>query len=164
MTPRDSLSALISTMPNTSARKASGRWSRPREAETTEGEALPRVAMTSDFTCLTPTSATARTVCDNHFATVSRPDVHNPTTIVRETVVGQHLRHGVPVAGREVRQEALEHSACRVLQPRRRRLSSSNFAIATSRSASSNSSERLSMSPSTVSTWTSRHSASKPSC
>ena len=30
------------------------------------------------------------------------------------------LRHRVPVAGREVRQEALVHLACRVFQPRRR--------------------------------------------
>ena len=30
------------------------------------------------------------------------------------------LRHGVPVAGREVRPEAFDHSARRVFQPRRR--------------------------------------------
>ena len=42
---------------------------------------------------------------------------HHPTAIVTGNVVGQYLRHGVPVAGREVRQEALAQLACRVFQP-----------------------------------------------
>ncbi len=57
---------------------------------------------------------------DHGIPTVSDPGVHDPTTIVGGNVVGQHLGHRVPVAGREVRQEALVHSACRVFQPRRR--------------------------------------------
>ena len=51
---------------------------------------------------------------------LSDPGVHDPTAIVADNVVGQHLRHRVPVAGREVRPEALVYSACRVFQPRRR--------------------------------------------
>ena len=40
-----------------------------------------------------------------------------------ENVVGQYLRHGVPSRGpRSYVQEALNHLACRVFQPRRRRL------------------------------------------
>ncbi len=56
-------------------------------------------------------------VCDFGIPTVSDPGVHHPTTIVRHKVVGQYLGHGVPVAGREVRVDALEYSACRVFQP-----------------------------------------------
>ena len=52
--------------------------------------------------------------------TTSDPGVHDPTAIVDGYVVGQHLGHRVPVAGREVRLEALVHSACRVFQLRRR--------------------------------------------
>ena len=44
------------------------------------------------------------------------PRAHDPTAIVDADVVGQYLRHGVPVAGREVRVEAFVHSACRVFQ------------------------------------------------
>ena len=53
---------------------------------------------------------------------MSDPGIHDPTAIVSGNVVGQDLCHGVPVAGREVRQEAFVHSACRVFQPRRLRL------------------------------------------
>ena len=59
-------------------------------------------------------------VRDLGIPTVSDAGVHDPAAIVSGKVVGQHLRHGVPVAGREVRPEALVHSACRVFQPRRR--------------------------------------------
>ena len=52
--------------------------------------------------------------------TVPDPRVDHSTAIVSGKVVGQHLRHGVPVAGREVRQEAFGHLAGRVFQPRRR--------------------------------------------
>ena len=40
-------------------------------------------------------------------ATVSDSGAHHPTAIVDGEVVGQYLRHCVPVAGREVGQEAL---------------------------------------------------------
>ena len=46
--------------------------------------------------------------------------IHDPTAIVDRNVVGEHLGHGVPVAGREIRPEALVHSACRVFQLWRR--------------------------------------------
>ena len=80
----------------------------------------PRVAMTVDVTFVGPDVGDRAHVCDLGISTVSDPGVHDPTAIVSGKVVGQHLRHRVPVAGREVRQEALDHLACRVFQPRRR--------------------------------------------
>ncbi len=59
-------------------------------------------------------------VRDLGVSTVSDSRVHHATTIVAAIIVGQDLRHRVPVAGREVRLEALVHLACRVFQPRRR--------------------------------------------
>ena len=50
-------------------------------------------------------------------ATVSDSRAHHPAAIVSGKVVGQHLRRGVPVSGREVHQEAFGHLACRVFQP-----------------------------------------------
>ena len=47
--------------------------------------------------------------------TMSDSCAHHPTAIVTGKVVGQYLRHGIPVACREVRSEALGHLACRVL-------------------------------------------------
>ncbi len=49
---------------------------------------------------------------------MSDPDVHDPTAIVDGKVVGQYLRHRVPVAGREVSLEAVVYSACGVFQLR----------------------------------------------
>ncbi len=69
---------------------------------------------------VTPRSAIARMSAICGIPTVSDTRVHHSTTIVQGNVIGQHLRHGVPVAGREARLEALDHSACRVFQPRRR--------------------------------------------
>ena len=103
-------------------------------------------------------------VRDVGIPTVSDPGVHDPTAIVRGSVVGQHLRHRVPVAGREVR---VKRSYTRLAAFSSRgagRLSSSNRASAASRSASSKSSQRLIRSPSTVEKSIIRHSASKPSC
>ena len=65
-----------------------------------------------------PTSAKARMFA----ISASRP-CRTPAFTTRRrssvvNVVGQCLGHGVPVAGREVRKEALEHLACRVFQPR----------------------------------------------
>ena len=53
-------------------------------------------------------------------ATMSNPDVHDPTAIVGANIFGEELCHRVPVAGREVRPEAFVDSACRVFQLRRR--------------------------------------------
>ncbi len=50
--------------------------------------------------------------------TVPDASVHHPSTIVGHKVVGQCLGHGVPLAGRELRKVAVEHSVCRVFQPR----------------------------------------------
>ena len=78
----------------------------------------PRVAMTVDVTSVTPRSAIAAHLCDHGIPTVSDARVYHSTAIVAGNVVGQHLGHRVPVAGREVRPDALVHSACRVFQPR----------------------------------------------
>ena len=53
-------------------------------------------------------------------ATMSDSRAHHSTAIVIGEDVAQYLRHGVPLAGRKARQEALSHLACRVFQPRRR--------------------------------------------
>ncbi len=76
--------------------------------------------MTVDVMFLGPELGDRPHVRDLGIPTVSDAGVHHPTTIVDENVVGQCLRHGVPVAGREARIEALDHPACRVFQPRRR--------------------------------------------
>ncbi len=74
--------------------------------------------MTVDVMFVDPEVGDRSHVRDLGIPTVSDPGVHDPTAIVGGNVVGQHLRHGVPVAGREVRPEALGHLACRVFQPR----------------------------------------------
>ena len=122
-----------------------------RVAGTTEDEALPAGRDDGRRHVRGAEVGDRPHVCDHGIPTVSEPGVHHPTTIVSGNVVGQHLGHGGPVAGREVCPEALGHLACRVFQPRRRRLSSSNLASAASRSVSSKSSQRLIRSPSTVS-------------
>ncbi len=76
--------------------------------------------MTVDVTFVDPDLGDRSHVRDLGISTVSDPGVHHPTAIVGGNVVGQDLGHRVPVAGREVRIEALVHSACRVFQPRRR--------------------------------------------
>ena len=96
-------------------------------------------------------------------STRSDSRAHHSTAIVIGKVVAQYLRHGVPVASRKARHEAFSHLACRVFQVRRGLLSCSNFASAASRSASSKTSQRLTLSPSTVKRSIPRHSASKPS-
>ena len=115
-------SALISTRPNTSVRNASGprSWSEKRMRARRRTRRSPRVAMTVDVMFVSPRSAIARMSA----IWASRPcRTPAPTTrrrIVTGKVVGQDLRHGGPVAGREVRQEALGHSACSVFQSRSR--------------------------------------------
>ena len=93
-----------------------GRGQRSRSRTRTRRS--PRVAMTVDVMFVVPTSAMARMFA----ISASRP-CRTPAFTTRRrssfvNVVGQYLGHGVPVAGREVRQEALGHSACRVFQPR----------------------------------------------
>ena len=114
-------SASISTMPSTSVWNASGRWSRPEKRYATEGEALAAGRDDGRRHVRDPDVGDRPHVRDLDISTVSDARVHDPTAIVSGNVVGQYLRHGVPVAGREVRPEALGYSACRVFQPRRRR-------------------------------------------
>ena len=103
-------------------------------------------------------------VFDIGIPTAADSGAGDPPAVVAVMIVGQNRSGRVPVARAEAGDERAfarlaAFSRCDV-----GRLSSSNLASAVSRSASSNSSERLNNSPSTASTWTSRHSASKPSC
>ena len=90
-----------------------------------------------------PRSVFTRSVCHRGISTVSDSRVYDSTAIVTGKVVGQRLRHRVPVAGGEVLLVALGYSACRVFQPRRVRVNSSKRASAASMAASSKTSERL---------------------
>ena len=160
------LSALISTMASTLGVECPGPLIAAREAGTHEDEALPAGRNDGRRQVRDPDVGDRPHVRDRCVSTAVGPRRPPPDgdRHVRN-VVGQHLRHGVPVAGREVRLQALVHLACRVFQPRRLAgCSSSKRAIAASRSASSKISQRLTMSPSTVKMSTPRHSASKPSC
>ena len=57
--------------------------------------------------------------CDRGISTVSDPGVHDPTAIVDASMSSANISAiASQVAGREVRLEALVHSACRVFQPR----------------------------------------------
>ena len=119
--------------------RAAGRG--PRSGSR-EGEALPRVAMTSDVDVLRRRSRrSARNIGDcAHLDRVgprhSRPDGDHRSTISSATSPPSRPSRGPRSSVRD----ALVHSACRVFQLRRGRLSSSNLASAASRSASSNSS------------------------
>jgi len=53
---------------------------------------------------------------DHGIAALSTSRAHHPPTIVHGNVGGQCFSHGIPVAGREVRLEALGYLAGRVLQ------------------------------------------------
>ena len=55
-------------------------------------------------------------------STLQVPHIHDSTPIFNGKVVGQHLGHSSQSLGGEARLKALIHSACRVFQPRRRRL------------------------------------------
>ncbi len=54
---------------------------------------------------------------DDGLGALSDAETHEWTAIVGGNVVGQHLGHRVPVAGRVDRPEPLEGSTCRVFQP-----------------------------------------------
>ncbi len=109
------------------------------------------IAMVSKVIRLTPISASA----ENSAIMASRPfRISAPTTrrrSSRKTSSASIFGHGVPVAGREVRLEALVGTWLAAFSSRGAgRLSSSNRASAASRSASSKISQRLIRSPSTV--------------
>ena len=90
----------------------------PIGADTTESEMLPAGGNDDKRECRGTDLGGGPHVRDLGISTVSDPDVHDPTAIVDGKVVGQDLGHRVPVAGREVRHEALVYSACRVFQLR----------------------------------------------
>ena len=67
---------------------------------------------------VTPDLGQCRAFGDHGIVTLSESRVHHPTAIVTGKLVGQISAMRVPVAGREVRMEALIHLACSVFQPR----------------------------------------------
>ena len=130
----------------TSVWNSSGRWSRPEVRTRLRTRCAPRVAINSDVAFLTPSSASVRNFGDHGISTVSDPFAHHPPAIVGGNVVGQYLRQRVPVAGCEARVEAFADPRRRVFQSAcLRGLSCSNLASAASRSASSNSSQRVNL-------------------
>ena len=92
------LSASISTMPSISASNASVLVA-AREADTSEGEALPAGRNDGRRRCSRPDLGDRSHVRDVDISTVSDPGVHDPTAIVDENVVGQYLRHARPSRG-----------------------------------------------------------------
>ena len=121
-----------------------------REAVTTEGEALAAGRNDGRRHLLDAEVGDRPHVYDLGIATVPEPGIHHATAIVNRDVVGHHFGHRVPVAGREV---ASKRSSTRLAAFSSRgagRLSSSKPASAASMSASSNISQRLIRSPSTV--------------
>ena len=123
---------------------------RGREADHDEDEALPAGRDDGRRHVRGPEVGDRPHVRDLGISTVSDSRVHHPTAIVVQTCRRPASRPSRPSRGPRRTPEALVHSACRVFQSRRRRLSSSNLASAASRSVSSNSSQRLIRSPSTV--------------
>ena len=110
----------------------------------------PRVAMTVDVTVSTHRSAVARILAISISRPCLTPGVHHATTIIAVDVIGDHLRHSAPVAGREIASKRSSTRLAAFFNRAAGRLSSSKRASAASRSASSNISLRASRSPSTV--------------
>ena len=158
-------SASISTMLKHIDVERLGLAGRDPNTDTTRGRgARPRVAMTVDVMFVTPMSAVARMIRDLGIATVSDPGAHHPPTIVAANVVGQHLGHRVPVARREVRQEALVHWLAAFSSRGAGRLSSSNLASAASMSCLVEYFAAVDQVAFDRHEVDLRHSASKPSC
>ena len=99
---------------------ASGRLIAAREADTTEDEVFPADRHDGRRHVREAEVGDRPQVCDLGISTVSDARADHPTTIIAGEVVGQYLRHRIPVAGREIRLVALAHLACRVFQPWRR--------------------------------------------
>ena len=92
----------------------------PREVSTKESK-VPSAGCDHDRLCAHYAELGNHThACDFGISTASHPGVDDSAAIVRHSVVGQELRHAVPVAGRKARVEAVVHLFCRVFQPSRR--------------------------------------------
>ena len=133
-----------------------------REAVTTEDEALAAGRNDGRRDVRDPEVGDRPHVYDLGIPTVSDPRAHHATTIVTAIVVGQDLRHRVPVARREVHVESLVHLACCVFQPRRRPAELFESRERGVDVCLVEQFERLIRSPSTVERSIIRHSASKP--
>ena len=119
-------------------------------------------AMVVDVMSSTPNVGGRPQVSDRGVSTTPDPGIHHPTAIVVVVILGEQFCSGVPIAVGEVRLDALVHRLAAFSNRGVGRLSCSNPAIAASRSASSNTSVRLIISPSIAKTAISRHSACKP--
>ena len=156
-------SVSISTMPSTRVRTALPLVA-VRGTDTSEGEALPAGRDDGRRHVRARPSSRARMFA----ITASRPS-RNPafTTRRRSSTKLSSARISAIAAQLRAAKYAKKRStcsACRVLQPRRRPVAVPRTArVAASRSVSSNISQRLIRSPSTVRMSISRHSASKPS-
>ena len=138
-------------MPSISVWNASGRWSRPEKRTRLRARRSPRVAMTSDVTVVTPTSATARMFAISAVRPCRIPAFTTRRRSSAQHVVGQSSR--AMASQSRAAKYAWKRSSTRLAAFSSRgagRLSSSNLASAASRSASSNISQRLIRSPSTV--------------
>ncbi len=93
---------MISTTPSTSREERLGPVA-AETADTREDEALPAGRNDGRRHVRDTKIGDRPHVRDFGISTVSDTRVHHPTTIVAGKVVGQYLRHRVPVAGREVR-------------------------------------------------------------
>ena len=106
-------------MLRTSTWNASGSLVGARVSGTKEDEVLAAGRDDVDVVSLGPEVATAREVLrSRHLGPRRNSRVYDSAAIFTGKVVGQHLGHRVPVAGRKVRLVALVYSACRVFQPR----------------------------------------------
>ena len=90
-------------------------------AGTREREALPAGGDDDEVNVRDPDVYDCPQVRELGVPTASDTAANHPTTIVIAHVVGNHLRHGVPVTSGQVCVEADVHPARRVLEPRRRK-------------------------------------------
>ena len=109
-------SASISTICRRSTSERAGLLVGARVSGTSEDEALAADRNGGRRRVHDP-EVGGRSVTLDHGIPPVEVEIHHPTTIVAVAVVGQDVSHGVPVAGRKERQEAIIELACRVLQP-----------------------------------------------
>ena len=103
-------------MLSTSAWKAFGAPVFAGEEKTTQDETFSAGRGEGRRHCRCADGGDGPHVRDVCISTAQDPPAYHPAAIVIAHVVGQHLGHRGPVAGREVRPKAVVCSACRVFQ------------------------------------------------